>query len=46
MVAYLVGIVVTVFAAMGPARRAAKVPPVAALRDDVAMPEKSCVVGR
>lgn len=41
VVAYVVGIVVTVFAAMGPARRAAKVPPVAALRDDVAMPEKS-----
>jgi putative ABC transport system permease protein len=34
---YVVGIVVTVVAAYFPARRAAKIPPVAALRDDVGM---------
>jgi putative ABC transport system permease protein len=39
--AYVVGILVTLLAALGPARRAAKVPPVAALRDDVALPERS-----
>ncbi len=38
---YVVGIVVTVSAAYFPARRAAKVPPVAAMRDDVAMPQRS-----
>jgi putative ABC transport system permease protein len=38
---YLVGILVTVTAAYFPARRAAKVPPVAAMRDDVAMPRRS-----
>ncbi|MDN3355233.1 FtsX-like permease family protein [Actinomadura sp. DC4] len=38
---YVVGIVVTVSAAYFPARRAAKVPPVAAMRDDVAMPRRS-----
>ncbi len=36
---YLVGVLVTVAAAVLPARRAAKVAPVAALRDDVALPE-------
>jgi len=41
IVAYLVGIPVTVFAALFPARRAAKVPPVAAMRDDIAMPVRS-----
>ncbi|HEY8506560.1 MAG TPA: FtsX-like permease family protein, partial [Gemmataceae bacterium] len=39
--AYTVGIVVTVVSAYFPARRAAKVPPVAALRDDVALPQRS-----
>lgn len=39
--AFAVGIVVTLVAALGPARRAATVPPVAALRDDVALPERS-----
>jgi putative ABC transport system permease protein len=38
---YIVGIVVTTVAAYFPARRAAKVPPVAAMRDDVAMPTRS-----
>ncbi|MBO3752302.1 ABC transporter permease [Streptosporangiaceae bacterium NEAU-GS5] len=36
-----VGLVVTMVAAYFPARRAAKIPPVAALRDDVAMPARS-----
>lgn len=40
-VGYAVGVVVTLLAAYRPARRAAKVPPVAALRDDQAMPERS-----
>lgn len=35
---YAVGIFVTLFAAYGPARRAGRVPPVAAMRDDVALP--------
>jgi putative ABC transport system permease protein len=39
--AYVVGILVTLFAAYRPARRASKVPAVAALRDDQAMPERS-----
>lgn len=38
---YAVGIVVTVVSAYFPARRAAKVPPVAAMRDDVALPQRS-----
>jgi putative ABC transport system permease protein len=41
LVAYLVGVLVTVVAAYLPARRAAKVPPIAAMRDDIALPEKS-----
>lgn len=41
IVAYLVGVLVTVVAAYLPARRAASVPPVAAMRDDVALPESS-----
>jgi putative ABC transport system permease protein len=38
---YAVGVIVTVVAAYLPARRAAKIPPVAAMRDDVAMPRRS-----
>ena len=38
---YLVGLAVTVVAAYLPARRAARVAPVAALRDDVALPARS-----
>ncbi|MEV5707136.1 FtsX-like permease family protein [Actinoallomurus sp. NPDC052274] len=38
---YVVGMVVTVVAAYFPARRAARIPPVAAMRDDVAMPQRS-----
>jgi putative ABC transport system permease protein len=41
LIAYLVGTVVTVIAAYGPARRASRVPPVAAMRDDIALPETS-----
>ncbi len=41
VVAYAVGVLITLLAAYLPARRAALVPPVAALRDDVAMPESS-----
>ena len=39
--AYAVGVVVTCLAAYFPARRAAKTPPVAAMRDDVALPQRS-----
>jgi putative ABC transport system permease protein len=39
--AYAVGIVVTLVAAYLPARRSSRIPPVAALRDDVALPETS-----
>jgi putative ABC transport system permease protein len=38
---YVVGVLVTVVAAYFPARRAAKIPPVAAMRDDVALPQRS-----
>ena len=38
---YAVGILVTVLAAYLPARRSARIPPVAALRDDVALPESA-----
>jgi len=38
---YAVGILVTVVSAYFPARRAAKIPPVAAMRDDVALPQRS-----
>ncbi|SEG66577.1 putative ABC transport system permease protein [Thermomonospora echinospora] len=38
---YVVGIGVTVVSAYFPARRAAKIPPVAAMRDDVALPQRS-----
>ncbi len=39
--AYLTGVIVTVVAALAPARRATHIPPVAALRDDVALPASS-----
>ncbi|MGI8331884.1 ABC transporter permease [Actinomadura scrupuli] len=39
--AYTVGIIVTMVSAYFPARRAAKIPPVAAMRDDVALPQRS-----
>ncbi len=41
LTAYAVGMIVTMVAAYFPARRAAKVPPVAAMGDHVAMPERS-----
>jgi putative ABC transport system permease protein len=41
LVAYAVGVVVTLIAAYLPARRAAKVAPVAAMRDDIALPHSS-----
>ncbi|MDX6275696.1 MAG: putative transport system permease protein [Frankiales bacterium] len=41
VVAYLVGITVTVVSSLWPALRAGRVPPVAAMRDDVALPERS-----
>ena len=41
IVSYAVGIVVTLVAAYLPARRASRIPPVAAMRDDIALPESS-----
>jgi putative ABC transport system permease protein len=41
LISYAIGIVVTSVAAYLPARRASRVAPVAALRDDVAMPESA-----
>jgi len=41
IVCYAVGLVVTMFAAYLPARRASKIAPVAAMRDDVALPESA-----
>ncbi len=39
VIGYAIGVVVTMVAAWFPARRTGKIPPVAALRDDVALPE-------
>ena len=44
--AYAVGLLVTVLSAWGPARRASRIPPVAALRDDVSLPVASLRVRR
>ena len=41
VVSYAVGVLVTMFAAYLPARRASTMEPVAAMRDDVALPESS-----
>jgi putative ABC transport system permease protein len=41
IVSLVVGVAVTLFAAFLPARRASKVPPVAAMRDDLALPQRS-----
>ena len=41
LAAYAVGVLVTLLAAYLPARKAARVPPVAAMRDDVSIPESS-----
>lgn len=39
IVAFAVGVPVTILAALVPARRASKIPPIAALRDEIALPE-------
>ena len=41
LAAFAVGVLVTVVAAYLPARRSSRIPPIAALRDDVAMPESA-----
>jgi putative ABC transport system permease protein len=41
VISYLVGLVVTMVAAYLPARRASRVAPVAAMRDDIAIPESA-----
>lgn len=41
IVNYAVGMLVTMFAAWIPARRTSRIPPIAALRDDIALPESS-----
>ena len=41
VISYAVGLMVTLIAAYLPARRAAKIAPVAAMRDDIALPESS-----
>jgi putative ABC transport system permease protein len=41
IICYFVGLVVTMFAAYLPARRASKIAPVAAMRDDIALPESA-----
>ena len=45
VVAYAVGVLVTLVAAYLPARHAAKVPPVAAMRDDVSSRSRRCAAG-
>jgi putative ABC transport system permease protein len=44
LISYVVGTAVTVVAAYFPARRASRIPPVAALRDDVTLPRRSRVL--
>ncbi|WP_270886771.1 ABC transporter permease [Pedococcus sp. 5OH_020] len=41
LIAYAVGLLVTMLAAYLPARRAGRMPPVAAMRDDIALPESA-----
>jgi putative ABC transport system permease protein len=41
LVGLLIGVLVTVVAALGPAVRASRIPPMAALREDVALPTRS-----